>query len=100
MTGTSSSFRRRGLYYPYFHVRDPRWLMVAALYWPKLVRIVPEGHETNDPPHLRALVDDFIVSRPPGPSVEAVAPLFLDLVTNYADQLRDHACSTQCSRPV
>ncbi len=24
-----------GLYYPYVHFRDERWLKLAALYWPK-----------------------------------------------------------------
>lgn len=33
-----ASFRRHGLYDPYFHVRDDRWLKVAALYWPKLFK--------------------------------------------------------------
>ena len=37
MTGSATipGFRRHGLYYPYFHVRDERWIKVAALYWPK-----------------------------------------------------------------
>ena len=50
MPGSASTrgYRRQGLYYPYFHVRDERWLKVAALYWPKIVRIVPADYQTRD----------------------------------------------------
>ena len=90
MTGMPSvpGYRRHGLYYPYFHVRNDRWLKVAALYWPKMVRIVPDGYQTRDSDAVRALSGDFIVRQPPGHSVEAIAPRFADVVTYYADELR------------
>jgi hypothetical protein len=37
---------KMGVYYPYIHFRDEAWLKVAALYWPKLTRIVPPGYQT------------------------------------------------------
>lgn len=88
--------QRHGLYYPFFHVRDEKWLKVAALYWPKIVRLVPEGYQDYGPGRgtqahtARALNDVFLVRRPPGPSVEAVAPRFIDLISNYGDELRTY----------
>jgi hypothetical protein len=89
MTTPPDGFRRHGLYYPFFHVRHDRWLKVAALYWPKIVRIVPDGYPTRDSTTAQALADeDFLVRQPPGKSVETVAPLFLDLVARHAEALR------------
>ena len=87
--------RRHGLYYPYFHVRDERWIKIAALYWPKIVRIVPDQYQTRDSYTVRALADDFIVRQPPGQSVAAIAPRFAELIANHADELRArfHAAS-------
>src|ERR1700759_2904545 len=81
--------QRHGLYYPYFHIRDERWLKVAALYWPKIVRIVPGGYRLRDSYTGVALAGAFFLRRPPGPSVEAVAPRLLDLVANHASELRE-----------
>ncbi|SEG48112.1 hypothetical protein SAMN04489712_105457 [Thermomonospora echinospora] len=81
-------FGRHALYYPYFHVRDERWLKLAALYWPKLVRIVPDGYRTRDSDTVLALGDEFIVRLPPGRSVDAVAPLFVRLSADHADRVR------------
>jgi Family of unknown function (DUF6236) len=86
---TTAGYRRHGLYYPYFHVRNERWLKVAALYWPKIVRIVPDGYRTNDSDVVRALsASEFIARRPPGSSVQAISSRFIDLVTGHADELR------------
>lgn len=42
---------QRGLYYPFIHFNDPHWLKVAALYWDRIGRIVPddyrESHESE-----------------------------------------------------
>jgi len=37
-------------YYPYIHVRDDTWLKYAAMYWPKITRLVPQGYSTADSP--------------------------------------------------
>ena len=96
MTGSSGGlgYQRHGLYYPYFHIRDDRWLKAAALYWPKIVRIVPDSYETQDSDTAKALADDFIVKMPPGGSVEAIAPLFTDLIANHASELRERYSAT------
>ena len=88
MTGVSA-YRRHGLYHPYVHVRDERWLKVAALYWPKIVRIVPGDYHPRDSDTARVLIDElgFIDRQPPGPSVHAVAPRFLELLENHRWEL-------------
>lgn len=79
----SVGFQRHGLYYPYFHVRDERWLKVAALYWPTIIRVVPGDYPTtNDTETARVLIDElgFIERVSPGSSVQAIASRFLDLL--------------------
>ena len=61
---------------------------MAALYWPKIVRIVPEQYQTRDSYTIDALAGDFIVRQPPGQSVKAVEPRFAELISNHADELR------------
>jgi hypothetical protein len=86
---SSGRFRRHGLYYPYFHVRDDRWLKVAALYWPGIIRLVPPGYTIRDSGTARALVDvGFIDRQPPGKSVAAVADRFVALVAEHGGSLR------------
>jgi hypothetical protein len=36
------------VYYPYIHFRDPSWLKLAALYWPRMVRIVHPDYPTRN----------------------------------------------------
>lgn len=36
--------KRVGLYYPYIHIRDEEWIKTAALYWPRLARIVSDDY--------------------------------------------------------
>lgn len=90
MNPQQSGLRRHGLYYPYFHIRDERWLKVAALYWPKIVRLIPEQFRTFDTMTVKKLIDElgFIDRQPPGASVEAVAPRVHDLLTRHGDALR------------
>ncbi|MFJ6019061.1 DUF6236 family protein [Nocardiopsis alba] len=94
-TSPKVGFRRHGLYYPYFHVRDDRWLKVAALYWPRLTRIVPQDYRTRDSTSVRALEGDFITRHPPGASVENIAPLFLELIEEHGDLLRSRLRSRE-----
>ncbi|MFF4398613.1 hypothetical protein [Streptomyces sp. NPDC001480] len=37
-----------GLYYPYIHFRGEQWLKLAALYWPRIARVVPDGYTVRD----------------------------------------------------
>jgi hypothetical protein len=48
-----------GLYYPFINFRDDQWLKIAALYWPKMARIVPAGYPTRDSEATRALNDEL-----------------------------------------
>jgi hypothetical protein len=83
------TYRPLGLYYPYFQVRDDRWMKVAALYWPKIVRIVPDGYRTRDSATARALSDELIVRRPPGRSVDAASGRFVELADRHGMELRN-----------
>jgi hypothetical protein len=42
---TTVDVPRFGLYYPYINFRSDSWLKVAALYWPKMARIVPVDYK-------------------------------------------------------
>lgn len=73
------AFRRHGLYYPFFHVRDDRWLKVSALYWPRMARLVPEGYPTRDSATARAFSaadPDFLYRVSASDSVERVGVRF------------------------
>ncbi|MFF3413685.1 DUF6236 family protein [Streptomyces sp. NPDC002698] len=79
-----------GLYYPYFHVRDERWLKISALYWPAIVRIVPEDYAVRDSRTVRVLTDQagFIENAGPTTAVDAIAPRFLELLAGHEGALR------------
>jgi len=36
-----------GLYFPYFHFPNDRWLKISLLYWDKVYRIVPRNYRTD-----------------------------------------------------
>jgi hypothetical protein len=82
--------RKIGLYYPYIHFRSESWLLAAALYWPKLARIVPEGFPLRDSNDVQQLSDElgFIINVAPEPAVKSLTPNFLDLLGEYGDRLR------------
>ncbi|MEU4573627.1 DUF6236 family protein [Nonomuraea sp. NPDC023979] len=82
--------RRIGLYYPYIHFRDDRWLKAAALYWPQMARVVPPGYQLRDSEVARTLADglDFLVDVGPDPAAAAVSSLFQQVLAEYADRLR------------
>jgi hypothetical protein len=79
MTGPDvAELPRFGLYYPYVHFREERWLKMAALYWPRLARIVPPGFTVHDSEIVRRLAEelDFTIDLNPGPAISSVAPAF------------------------
>lgn len=83
--------RRIGLYYPYIHFRDETWLKAAALYWPKIARIVPAGYQVRDSALTRALADglNFLIDVQPDPTAAAtVSSLFQQVLAEHADGLR------------
>ncbi|MFJ8763165.1 DUF6236 family protein [Streptomyces cyaneofuscatus] len=78
------------MYYPYVHIRDECWIKTAALYWPKIARVVPAGYPVADSDTVRALVDelDLLVPVDPVRTAQAVAPIFLTLLERHEDALR------------
>ena len=56
-----------GLYYPFINFRDEQWLKIAALYWPKMARIVPAGYPTRDSETTQALIGElgFVINLEP-----------------------------------
>lgn len=97
VTGAGGAERRGGpemfhaLYYPYFNVRDERWLKIAALYWPRIVRLVPEGFRGAETPAMRTLANElgFIERHSPGASVDSIAPLMTQLIAEHGPALVD-----------
>ncbi|MFI7322425.1 DUF6236 family protein [Streptomyces venezuelae] len=79
-----------GLYYPYVHVRNDVWLKTAALYWPKLARVVAEGYPVSDSSTATALGDglDFWEDLDPTGAAAAVEGPFLSVIREHAAALR------------
>jgi hypothetical protein len=80
---------RIGLYYPYVHFHDKSWLKVAALYWPKIARIVPAGYPIDDDANTRALIDglDFIVNISPDSGKAEASRLMMAGIVNGGNRL-------------
>ncbi|MEU9592333.1 DUF6236 family protein [Streptomyces sp. NPDC048219] len=79
-----------GLYYPYVHFRDLAWIKAAALFMPRLARIVPQGFRVSDPDDVRALRDGlgFVEDFDPADAVETVSQHMLHLIDRRGDDLR------------
>jgi hypothetical protein len=92
----SARLRRHGLYYPFFHVRSDTQLKLAALYWPRIVRVVPEGYRTRDSDLALSLIDefDFIKRLPPGESAQAASATFLEMINAHGERLSEKFSST------
>jgi hypothetical protein len=71
-----------GLYYPFINFRDDQWLKIAALYWPKMARIVPAGCPTRDSETVRALIDElgFVINLKPDVARADAAKTFSSLL--------------------
>ncbi len=83
---------RPGLYFPYIQVRDDEWLKVAALYWPSVRRLVPDGYVPRDSPTARALADaGILVDERPRELVSTLAWEFVEVLEADADRLRHHS---------
>lgn len=80
-----------GLYYPFIHFRDERWLKLVALYWPKLARIVPSGYPTHDSETVKRLNGElsFVIDLDPGWSVGEVGDSFAQLLVEHAGALQE-----------
>jgi hypothetical protein len=81
-----------GLYHPFMHFQDDRWVKLATLYWDKLARIVPPDHPTEDSETVRQLMDaGFIRDFPPDPTAtKRVGQTFVQLVHEHGDALSQY----------
>jgi len=87
-----SSIREIAMYYPYIHVRDDDWLKAAALYWPRLARLAPEGYPRHDSEVAKILDSElgFLLKiEPPSRQVNQVAADFLEFVASHHRELRE-----------
>lgn len=102
--------QRIGLYYPYIHFRSEEWLKAAALYWPRMARVVPDRFVPADAGVALALKDglDFVVDVSPREAIEAVIPLFREVFSvdshtmwrRYANNLRERAVKQPGRAPM
>ncbi len=85
----STGFRRHGLYYPFFSVRDDRWLKASALYWPRIAQLVPQEYPVSGTRavHVLSREPEFLYRISPGDSVTSVGRQFLQVVRDHHDEL-------------
>lgn len=77
------------LYHPYIHVRDDTWLKYAALYWPKLSRLRPQGYSTHDSDVAQRLQDEgWLIDIAPEPAASRVQQLFHELLDQFSLPVR------------
>ena len=87
-----------GLYYPFIHFKDEKWLKTSALYWDRMARIVPDSYREpgggnmlpRDSNVTRGLIDelDYVVNIRPDESTYALSDVFTDLLVHHAERLR------------
>lgn len=77
------------LYYPYIHFRDDAWVKAAALFWPRLARLLPRDYPTDDSDTVRCLRDElgFVVDVAPRGGSEEVARSFQGFVESHERDL-------------
>jgi hypothetical protein len=94
VSSSRAGLPRFGLYFPYIHFRDDDWVKVAALYWPKMARIVPAGYPIHDSDTVRALIDNlgWMVDVQPEEVRDLVVPAFEEFITEI-QEVRDEVMS-------
>lgn len=85
MTSSAVLVSKMAVYYPYIHIRDERWLKVAALYWPRMLRVVSPGYPTRDSRLVDVLAGElgFIVDHPPDGAARDVAAPFAAFIEGF-----------------
>lgn len=83
MPGSASLLPRSAVYYPYIHIRDARWLKIAALYWPHLVRVVSSAYPVTNSSLVDVLTGElgFVVNHAPELEALAVAEDFAQMIS-------------------
>jgi hypothetical protein len=86
MTEPLGQMPRMAIYYPYIHIRDESWLKVAALYWPRMVRIVSPDYPTRNSDLVAVLQDElgFILDEPPDAAARELARPFAQTIETAA----------------
>jgi hypothetical protein len=93
---------KMSVYYPYIHIRDERWLKVAALYWPRMVRIVSPDYPTSNSPLVEILRDElgFILDLPPDAAARDAAEPFAAFIDGFGPTALRHLRVGQESRSL
>lgn len=77
----------QALYYPFIHFKNDNWIKVAALYWDKLGRIVPQDYKTDDSDTVKAL-GSFVTVLRPGWAHPEFGKSFADFIVQYGPKLK------------
>lgn len=85
MTSPTVLVPKMAVYYPYIHIRDERWLKVAALYWPRIIRIISPDYPTKDSRLVEVLAGELglIVDHPPNDAARDVAAPFAAFIEGF-----------------
>ncbi|MGV9339883.1 DUF6236 family protein [Streptomyces sp. NPDC003688] len=83
--------RDLAIYYPYIHVQDDTWLKAAALYWPNIGRIVPEGYPIQESRTAEVLNGELglMVNVSPDWYGQQTGVDFLEFVESHVYDLRE-----------
>lgn len=82
--------RRIGLYYPFLEFKDDAWVKLAALYWDKLGRIVPDHYKPQDSDTVRQLHEElgFIINFVPSDEDKvSVGKMFYSMLSGNEREL-------------
>src|SRR5580704_6582677 len=87
----------KALYYPRAQFASIGWVKAALLYWESLLRVVPDGLDTHDPPEVHDLVAAGLIEDiSPTPYRDATKTAF---APRLEAQLRARGGPSPCLRP-
>lgn len=75
-----------GLYYPFIHFKDDKWLKLSAIYFDKMFRIVPSGYQTEDSDTVKELAGFVDYVRPEWARPQ-FGETFAEFIAQYQSQL-------------
>src|SRR3989442_1555566 len=76
-----------GLYYPFIHFKDERWLKLSAFYWDRMARVTPEKYPRADSAVVTSL-GSFIENLPPSYVSPSFGERFVEFVNEHGKALR------------
>src|SRR3974390_3547869 len=76
-----------GLYYPFIHFKDERWVKPSAFYWDRMARITPMEYTRQDSDAVKAL-GSFIENLPPSYVSPTFGQRFVAFVSEHGQALR------------